>query len=65
MKFKEDYLNLTIINQKEKDVVDYNLLKLFNSDEYKKSCPPIAVIYPRTASEDSEKQDSEENIQID
>lgn len=30
----------------DKDLAEYNLLRLFNSDEYKNSCPAISVIYP-------------------
>lgn len=38
------------------------MLKLFNSDEYKNSCPPISVIYPTKSSEElviAKKRDTE------
>ncbi|CAH1174287.1 unnamed protein product [Phaedon cochleariae] len=61
--FKKKYLEIMAGRKhKEKNLSEYKLFELFNSDEYQNSCPPVSVFYPTRKSEEQFEKKQDESM---
>lgn len=62
--FKRRYTEIMANRKTEKlkKLSDYQLFDLYNSEEYKNTCPAISVFYPRTGLVSEETNDTPNEI---